>query len=197
MISFTFKDNRLQIDHIFMMVPEFVAIWKSDKKDRKPKANQILLYLYLMSDLSDECPTKNLDQATKDSQCRFMAFGAKDREFSEQEWKLINPGLDAYVLLNQTSEERLFPIYDEKIDQLRDVLKDTTPQIIENVNDKTGVTSFTTNVAIINAALKEIANLVKAKQDLRQAVLAGYSSGHVRGQVRLSPRDKKKLTLRK
>lgn len=197
MIKFTMKDGRLQMDHTFLMVPEFVEIWESDKTKDKKSAHKLLFYIYLMCDLGDECPTKDLDQSVKDSQCRFMAYGSKDYEFNNKELKLQIKGLAAYTLLNEVAEERILKTYDAKIDQLRTLLENTTPVIYENTNESNGVVSFSTNIEIINKALKEISNLVKAKHDLRQTVLAGFSAGHVRGKVQLSPRDKHKLRVGK
>jgi len=179
------------------MVPEFVEILEWDKTKEKNKAHKILFYLYLMCDLGDECPTKDLDQSIKDGQCRFMAYGTRKYDFEGQEQRLIISGLAAYTLLNEVAEERMLKTYDEKIDQLRTLLEETTPVIHENMNANTGIISFSTNVEIINKALKEISNLVKAKHDLRQTVLAGFSAGHVRGKVQLSPRDKRDLRIGK
>ena len=192
MIRFTMKDGRLQMTEVFLMVPEFVTIWESDKTKDKKKAHRMLFYVYLMCDLTDECPTKDLGQATKDGQCRFMAFQSKNYVIEGKELEMIHEAMEAYVLLNEIPEERMLRTYDDKIDQIRIILDETEPQIETGINNS-GVTVFTTNIDIINKALKEIANLVKAKHDLKQAVLAGQSSGHVRGKLHLSPRDKKKL----
>jgi len=191
------KEGRLQMEPSFLMVPEFVSIWEWDKTKNHKKGHQLLFYVYLMCDLSDDCPTKDLDLSNKDQQCRYMVFGKKNYHFDDEEGALVSEALDAYTLLNEVPEERMLKTYDAKIDQLRILLDDTDPVIRENINDSNGVTTFTTNIDIINKGLKEIANLVKAKQELKQAVLAGHSAGHVRGKVTLSPRDKKKLRLRK
>jgi len=185
------------MDETFLMVPEFTEIWKWDKTKDKKKAHKVLFYIYLMCDLNDECPTKDLDQTIKDGQCRFMAYGSRHYVFDGAETDLVVQGIQAYTMLNEVAEERMLSTYDSKIDQLRDLLEETEPVIHENVNDRTGVVTFATNIEIINRALKEISNLVKAKHDLRQTILAGFSAGHVRGKVQLSPRDKRKLRIGK
>ena len=192
MITFTMKSGRLQMEESFLMVPEFVTIWKSDKTKDKKNAHKLLFYVYLMCDLTENCPTKDLGQETKDAQCRFMAFGTKDYIFNGREEVMVIDAIDSYVLLNEVPEERMLRTYDAKIDQIRILLDATKPAIQEGLN-KDGNTIYSTNVDIINKALKEISSLVKAKHDLKQAVLAGLSAGHVRGQLKLSPRDKKKL----
>lgn len=197
MIKFTMKEGRLQMEHTFLMVPEFVDIWEWDKTKDKKKAHKLLFYVYLMCDLNEECPTKDLNLSNKDQQCRFLVFKDKGYQFKDDELVLVSKAIEAYILLNEIPEERMLRTYDEKMDQLRELLGDTLPVIRENTNENTGMINFTTNVDIINKALKEVSNLVKAKHDLREAVLAGRGAGHVRGKVKLSPRDKRKLTIRK
>ena len=197
MISFTMKDGRLQMEETFLMIPEFVAVWEFDKTKSKLHANKLLFYIYLMCDLQDTCPTKNLSKTQKDPQCRFMAFGSKDYHFKEEELPLIQGAIDAYTLFNETAEERVLTVYDEKIDQIRHMLKTTTPAIVTNINPVTMATTYASNVDIINKSLKEISNLVKAKNELKQAILAGLSAGFVRGQLTLSPRDQGPIKIRK
>lgn len=195
MISFEMKDGRLQMTEQFLMIPQFVDIWERDKSKTKDHANKLLFYIYLMCDLSESCPTKDLDQSMKDSECRFLAFKAKNYQFNQEDLQYVQDAMDAYILFNETAEERILKVYDKKLDEVRTMLDRTQPQMSEGINNS-GVTVYTTNVDIINRALKEISNLVKAKNDLRQAILAGKGAGHVRGQIVLSPRDKKKLRPR-
>jgi hypothetical protein len=196
MISFVMKDGRLQMTEQFMMIPQFVDIWERDKTERKEHANKLLFYVYLMADLSEDCPTKDLDHSMKDQECRFLAFKSKNYQFEDEDVEYVQAALDAYKKFNENAEERMLKTYDKKIDEVRHMLDETTPQISDGVNNS-GVTVYTSNVDIINRALKEVSNLVKAKNDLRQAILAGKGAGHVRGNLILSPRDKKKIRPRK
>lgn len=196
MIKFTMKDGRLQMTQEFLMIPEFTDVWNRDKTKEKQHAHDILFYVYLMCDLQDDCPTKNLDKIVKDQHCRFMVFKDKAYQFTDKDLPYVQAAVTAYTLLNETSEERILQVYDAKIDQLRIMLEEVTPVIREGVSNA-GVATFTTNVDMINRALKEVSNLVKAKNELKQAILAGLSAGYVRGQLTLSPRDRGSIKIRK
>jgi hypothetical protein len=91
----------------------------------------------------------------------------------------------------RAEEELSIYTYNKKMDELGELLRETHPKIQKNENVNSGVISFTTNIDIINAILKDITNIIQAKASLLALYTTGRIPKHLRGG--LSPLAEGKL----
>ena len=190
MIKFDIRKERLIIDPTFLMFDEFTNIWKWDKTQLKANATKLLRFVFHLCDLSDDNPLRDIEYSKKEVECKFRVFGNRDHLFSDDELSLLHPAIDCYTQQNTTSEERMMEVFNKKIDQIKDVLEDAEPEFIKNINANTGEIKFTSNLDIITKALKEIDNILEAKNKIKAKVMRESSGSKVRGNLKRSALSK-------
>ena len=151
-----------------------------------------LLYVFFAKDLSDDNPLVDIPFDEKEDEARLRAFGSSTYGIPESVQPLVDKALVAYDRL-VTEHQREMYTYEKKMDQFGFLLKKTTPRIEKNVHAQSGFVSFTTNIDIINAILKDITNIIQAKASLMSLHIQGSLPKHLRG--KLSPLTKGKLKV--
>ena len=82
MLAFEFnKNDELIVTFEIKLFEELKAILNLPNKK---KANQLLLYVYLLCDRRPTNTLRDLDTAYKEEQCRYRAFNKKDIKFTEK-----------------------------------------------------------------------------------------------------------------
>ena len=77
-------------------------------------------------------------------------------------------GIDDYKKAYETVDVRMDKVYSHKLDQIAQVIEETTPQIRENYNDKTGAVTFATNLPLLQKVMTEYGQLMEAREKLRE-----------------------------
>jgi glutathionyl-hydroquinone reductase len=167
-IKLNFKDDRIIVDVNFLQLEEFIAIKNFYGAKKKDKMDKLFLYIYYMFSLDEENSFRDLDGKMKKEQVIYRVWKLRDADppFTEKEKELYNAAADAYVLVSSTEEERAVEELNRKMEQLRETIRDTKPKIMEQINPNTGVTSFVTNIDIINKAIKELPTILEVKEKL-------------------------------
>lgn len=152
-------------------------------KKSKKLGFKYLLYVYLLKDMNNDNPIKDMREGMKHKEALRIAFkGELDRV--DVEWKdLVNVALQYYDGKIVTDFQKEIRVYDDKMDQIGDVLKDMDPEIETNFNTMTGATTFTSNIDIINKMLKEVLNLIQTKTSLIALNAEGKVSKALRGSL--------------
>lgn len=192
-LRFKFRKERLVVDANFYLFHEFVSIWKWDKSPHKTKANKLFYFIFLLCDLSEENPLRDVASEKKEEESFFRAYGNKHHQFLSKERALAEAAIDCYIKYNKTAEERILESFDNKAEELRDRLEETKPETVENSKD--GVTTFVTNTDIITRGLKELDSIKKLKINVIAAVRKEAMMQRVRGQVILSPLSKGDISI--
>jgi seryl-tRNA synthetase len=167
MFRLDFKNDEVILTPEFKLAKEFDNILK---KVPKKRANQILLYIFLMCDRSDQNLLRDVEAVFKEEQCLSRAFNSASTKFSEDEQALIADAMTAYRIFNDTPEDRLLRSIDLKMEQLSTMLNSTTPEIQRNVSKDNSV-SFSSNLKIITDAIKEISNLMATKEKVTANIM--------------------------
>jgi hypothetical protein len=167
-IKLNFKEDRIIIDVNFLQLEDFVAIKEYYGPKKKSKTDKMFLYIYYMFSLSEENAFRDLDGRMKKEQVIYRIWKSRDAEppFDKKELSLFNKAADAFILHSSTEEERAVEELNRKMEQLRETIRDTAPKIVEQINPSTGVTSFVTNIDIINKAIKELPTILEVKEKL-------------------------------
>lgn len=187
-IVFEIHKERIVTDAKFFLFKPFVDIWEWDKSETKDKAHKMLRFIYLLCDISEDCPLKDVPISKRESEALFHAYKDKDYQFTKKERALVEAGIKCYIKYNESAEERLLSEFDNKAEELRNKLEDTMPEALQNVNK--GVTTFVSNSEIITRALKELDNVKKSKISVISAIKREAMSQRVRGSAALSPNSK-------
>jgi hypothetical protein len=169
-----------------------VDIWEWDKSEDKEKANKMLRFIYLLCDITEECPLKDVPTQKREAEALFHAYKDKDYKFTKKERELVEAGIECYIKYNETAEERLLGEFDNKAEELRAKLEETMPETVENF--KNDVTTFVSNSEIITRALKELDSVKKSKIAVISAIKREALSQRVRGAAALSPNSRGLIT---
>lgn len=192
-IKFTIRKEKVIVDEKFFMFKEFVDIWHWDKSSQKPKAHKMLYFIFLLCDITETNPLRDIPAEKREAEALFYAYGKREHKFTKKELELLEPGIYCYIKYNTTSEERILIAFDNKAEEIRDVLDQTEPETVEN--ETSGVVSFSSNTGIITKGLKEINDIKKLKVNVISAVRREAMSQKIRGQVQLSPLTKGAIEL--
>lgn len=193
MIKFKFTSKKLTTDYKFFMFSEFVDIWNWDRSRDKTKAHNLLYFIFLLADLSEENPIRDEPLEAKEGKAFLYAFGSKRDSLTKKELELAEPALACYIKYNNTAEERVLDLFDLKAEELRVELENTMPETVE-YTDMSG-TKFATNAPIITKGLSELGVIKKSKIAVVAAIKREALSNKIRGQIVLSPLSKGTIGL--
>lgn len=192
-IRLKFRKERAITDEIFFLFKPLVDVWNWDKSNNKQKAHKMLYFVFLLCDLTEENPLKEIPAAKKEEESLFRAYKDRGKKFTKKELSVLEPAIECYIKYNTTPEERILKAFDDKSEETREVLEDTKPET--SVNEKDGVVSFVSNSNIITKGLKELDSIKKIKMNVISAVRREAMSQSIRGKQTLSPLSKGSIEL--
>lgn len=193
MVRFEFRKERIVTSPQFHLFFEFTDLWKWDRQPGKPKANKLLFFVFLLCDLTEDNPLRDVQAEVKWEEALYRTYGNKSHKFTKREVDLLGPAVRCYIKYNRISEERILESFDSKAQELRETLELVVPETHEN--EKDGVTAFVSNSAIITKGLKELDSVKKLKMNVINAIRREAMSQRVRGQAVLSPLAKGVIPL--
>jgi len=182
-LQFKFRKEEIVVDYQFFMFKEFTDIWNT--KDTKLNKNKLLRFIFLLCDLTEENPIKNVKVDKMEEEAKFTAFNDRHKVFTIKELDLLEPAIKKYVYLNTTMEERLLYAFDRKASQLSTVVENVIPETVTNVEN--GVVSFVSNSKIIADALSKLSKIRVNREKILASIKNEAISQKVRGSIKLSP----------
>ena len=185
MLKFEFRDDKIVTSWQFFLFEEFTSIWKM--RDKK-KANQILHFIFLLADISDDNPLLHVKPEKREEEALFRAFGKRSKVLSDKELLLIEPALKLYTKLNMAPEEQLLKTFDEKLSEISHTLNTTVPETV--INEESGVVTFTSNSKIITSSLSKLSKLRKSREKIVASIKKEAINQRVRGKIYISPLSK-------
>lgn len=186
--QFEFRDEKIVTDFRFYMFEEYTDIWNGDSSKNKINANRMLYFVFLLCDIGEDNPLKDVKVEKREAEAKFRAFRDMNKQFTEDERSLLEPAVKLYVELNMTAEERLLSAFDSKSKELGKVLEDAKPEQV--VNEENGVVSFVSNSKIITDALSKLSKLRTNREKIVSAIKKQSITQKVRGGLTLSPLSK-------
>lgn len=192
-LAFNIRKERIVTDPKFFLFKAFTDIWEWDKSENKDKAHKMLRFVYLLCDITEECPLKDVPVSKREAEALFHAYKDKSYKFTKIERELVSAAIDTYIKYNESAEERLLSEFDWKAEELRNKLEETMPEAETNIIN--GVTSFVSNSEIITKALKELDSVKKSKIAVISAIKREALSQRVRGAAALSPNSRGLITM--
>lgn len=191
MIKFDIEGSKVIISPETLTIKAFRDIWDYDKSPDKELASRMLTFVYHFMDL--DSPFAGADYKERYELCR--AENGLPKDMSEEESKLLEEACRMYdeEHLNDSAEKRFLRIWDEKIDQLRELVERTTPEIKSFIS-KTGEVKYTTNTSILTKIMNEMDALMKTKEALEARLKNKSTDIKIQGQKSLSMLESGEVT---
>lgn len=185
--------NSTVVDPDSLEYKEFKDILKKDNEI----GNKVLLYVYLLCDLSHSNPIRDVTYLHRQEEALLIAFGNDcyniEKELGEDWNKLTVAAIKCYNKKIVKEDEKDIYAYDKKMDQFRFMLLETVPRIEKN--EGMDSISYTTNIDIINDVLENIVSLIQTKASIVSMIVQGTIPKHLRGG--LSPLSSGKVNTTK
>jgi len=177
MLKFNRVDGRaiLDAEHL-ILIPEFKSL--EDKLDPE-MSFRVFTYIHVISKVDSKAPFFTAD----DLEIQLLAqknYFSKEYPYPEALQTDIALALNAYLKAFEKPETRVLKLFNNKIDQLSKMIKDTTP-VINEYTTSSGSKGFSSNVDILTKAMEKIDSLMITKAKL-EAKLRNESEG--KGSVR-------------
>ena len=131
--------------------------------------DKVFTYIHVVAQIDTKAPFFSADpEEIRDLALR--NYFNEEVPFPDRYANPIENALTAYIKAYETPEVRMVKIFNEKIDQLRKLIKDTTPEIVKVTNPNTGVVSFSSNVDILTKTMEKIDSLMATKERLEAKI---------------------------
>jgi len=198
MLRFTINNGKVVIDPSLLMIKEFTDILDYAKEKKNEElGNQMLLYIFLCCDLTEQNPNRDVDYRMKQEQALSRAFNNKDKKFLKKEEVLLDAAIDAYNFFNETAIERATLAYDQKIDEIRSLMERLQPEVHPNykihscdlcaefnpdgVNQVEEVEKYVSNAADLEKFAKLLNEMATYKLKSMETAKKIENTGRVRG----------------
>ena len=171
--------NGTVVDPESLGYKEFKDVLKKDNDI----GNKILLYVFLLCDLSYSNPLRDVVYLHRQEEAKLIAFDSPTYDIEKElgaDWnKLTVDAIRCYNKNIVTEDEKDIYAYDKKMDEFRFMLLETTPRIEKN--EGIDSISYTTNIDIINNVLEDIVSLIQTKASIVSMIVQGTVPKHLRG----------------
>jgi len=193
MLHFDMKNGIAVIDATtVLLVPEML---KAHKRFKGLMRDKVFTYIHVCARLDPSAPFFTAEESELNELAKQNYFNA---EFPfptiPNELLLVEKALAAYKKAFEKAEVRILKLFDDKIDQIKNVIKDTEPQIVENTNPSTGAVTFSSNIDIITKSMEKIDGLLIAKARLEAKIRnEAEKEGSIRGGAKMSRLEMKSI----
>ena len=186
MLKFTIAEGKVIVDPLHASLDIVKKVTNKYKTD----AVAVLTYIHLMSRIDPSAPFFTAQQDE-------LQELVKRQLFTDTQWKKLNKKqlsawVEEYKKMYEPPEVRAVNIFNEKIDQIQRLIKDTEPEIIVNTSTS-GVTTFASNLKIITDTMKELETLLTAKEKLEAKIRKETTLGKMRAGKTPSMLEKKMM----
>ena len=173
MLHFDMKNGIAIIDATTALtIPKLLEVHKKFKGLMRDK---VFTYIHICSRLDPQVPffTAEEDEIRELSKQNYFN---EEFPFPDAHAELIETALQKYKEAFDKPEVRILKLFDDKIDQIKNIIRDTKPKIVENTNPTTGAVTFSSNIEIITKSMEKIDGLLVAKARL-EAKIRNESEG--------------------
>jgi hypothetical protein len=175
MLEYNIAEGKVRIDGVDLSL-KFI----SDTLDKYPEqlALKILTYMHLVSKVDSKAPFFTADEKEISTLVSNQIF--ESSEFKKLNKKSLNDLVTEYKKTYETPEIRIVNIFNNKVDQIRELIESTEPEI-EKVVTNSGAVSFVSNVQLITKTMNELGDLLDVKDKLEAKIRKQNVAGSMRG----------------
>lgn len=186
MTRFEFRKDELVYTELIKLFPEFNNLYKHNSRKDPNEINKAFKYIFFMADISSDNPFASEKKSRKQSEILFRLFADRNYKFLWRLEEKISLALDLYIKINSASEEALLKVLEEKKVQIKQLIDDSEPEIVE-FTDASGVIKYESNIALLTQVLQAIVDIDARRKTIISAIKNEAINNKVRGQVYLSP----------
>jgi len=177
MLKFTILKGRILLD------PNIVLLEDLNNLYLEKRGEKLLQVIYYLNSRDIANPFRDLDQITLMENILMSVFKVKNfksLKLSKKEQELYTKAEKIFIKFNSTSESRLERSINKKLDEISELLDDTTP-VIEESTTSSGETKFSSNLTIILNLFTKIETIMKSKTVLQNIIMKQENKGRVKG----------------
>ena len=163
-MTFSREKNRVVVDAYALMIDEIRVIWQRDRTRIKDKATELISYVHLAAQIDPEAPFFS----SREDEVKGLVAQNLWRSSPPRNLEQYDDTITAYQEVYETAGVRILKSFTLKIDEIKDLIDDEKPKIQENYNEKSGSTTYATNIKIITSAMREINGLMDEQEKLEQ-----------------------------
>lgn len=146
------KDNKVIVSPEILTIPEFAAIWKSDKTKDKVEAFKAFTYIYHSVDFNS--PYSSYPRDKKEATIKQDMVGDSNFKVSQ----LVIDGMNKYRELQETPLQRLLRAAENKVDEIAAYLNDTpfnddTQKVINEIYAK--ISTYVSNAEKLRVSVEK------------------------------------------
>ena len=157
------------------MLASMRKIYEEDESTNKEDSTKYFTYIHLVSQIDPEAPYFRTPMRDTIRGAKKDCFGDADYMFEDEE--AVEAMVKEYQEAHSTPEWRIIKSFDLKINQLKDLLDDTEPEITQNEKTK----AFASNIPIITKTMQDIEIVIITRDKLIAIAKKEQSAG---GKVR-------------
>lgn len=185
MLEFKFESKRVIVDAKTMMIAGISTIWEDDDTKTKETASKLLTYVHLVSQLDAKAPYFQSSFDEVRMLVKKDLFGDMDFAFPEDLDLLLENTIEEYQKAYEPPEYRMRRMFIKKIDQTRNIIEDTDPEIVKSVSR--GQTTFSSNFSILQKMMGELDSMFEDKEKLEARIKKQASAEMmIRGEKKIS-----------
>lgn len=186
-MNWKIEKDKLILTPESLLIPEFKELYDIEKA-----GIHHLKFVYLVCDKTLNNPLFNVAFDEKEIKAKQITYDYRNNttnyiRFYDRDKEVIDRAIKVYDSLNEKSEYRLMSSIDKKIDEIRIMMNNIEPKIVENLNAGTGVTTFASNVKIILDVLQQIDDLLASKDSIEKRITKEIGKSKAKGDNKRSP----------
>ena len=185
---FVLYKEKIKYDKKAWIPPSLQEIINKESADMAVKWG---LFVFLNADRTDDNPIKDIPETRRMAMARSIAFDDYDISKDKDNLNLSLNAINEYKEHCFDKTQADIDLYDKKMVEFMNLLKETDPKIVKNIHEQTGKVSYTTNIDIITTILENVIKIIIDKTTMVGLQKSGNSVVTLRGG--LSPNSKGKL----
>lgn len=190
MLNFNLQNGKVAIDPYSMMLKCIKNVLKEYNSD-PDEAIKVLTYIHIVAKIDPKAPFFG----AKDSEIRELAVANIWNNIPKADRKKLDfTAYDDYIKEYKKAyegpEARVVNIFNNKIDQISELIKNTSPEIVKYTTTS-GSQGFATNTNMITKAMNDLDALLDAKDKLQARMeKQGLKEGKIKGKTTPSRLEK-------
>lgn len=174
MLKFNIKEGKVFVDALHLGLKTFERLEKRYEGDMLVK---IYTYIHLVSQIDKDAPYFSAAYEEVEGLAKLQLFNTE--EWLTIEKRGLNGAVKEYKNMYGTPEIRIVGIFNAKIDQIRQLIENTKPQITQ-YESNSGVVGHASNLPIITKTMTDLDGLLVAKDKLEAKIRKESTIGKMR-----------------
>lgn len=169
MLKFNHDTRRVTVDPKTVIIQNLGIIWDNDSSKGKEKSTKLLTYIHLVSQIDEEAPYYTSAYNEVGPLAKRDLYGNYEHDFTKEYGDdfddFLEESIAQYQQAYETVDHRSYRSIIRKIDQTRELIDSTDPQLKESI--VRGAVTYASNFAILNKMIQELGPLQDAADEMR------------------------------